>query len=138
MKRSINTFSARLLITAVGLAVAFLTPQLALAQVPTVTSISPPYGPARGGGTVTIIGTNFVVGATSVTIGGTPATNVNVVGSLLLQATVPAGSSHFASVEVTTVAGTSSPNTLYGYVLPLQLLDTTTSVGPVVATYTSP
>ncbi len=138
MKRSINTFSARLLLAAVGLAVAFLTPQLALAQGPTIYSINPSRGLPSGGGTVTISGAYFGSGIFgTLTIGGSSAT-VSSWSNNTIVAVVPAGLAGPASVEVTTGAGTSSPNTLYTYNLPLQLLDTTTSVGPTTAPYTSP
>ena len=44
-----------------------------VAGPPTVTSVSPNSGPAAGGTSVTITGTNFT-GATAVTFGGTAAT----------------------------------------------------------------
>ena len=66
----------------------------AFAQAPTVTSISPNVGTVAGGTSVTITGTNFVLGLTTVTIGGQPATNV-IVDPLsfgtVLTATTPAG-----------------------------------------------
>ncbi len=48
--------------------------------VPTVTSITPNSGTASGGTAVTITGTGFLAGAT-VSLGGTAATNVIVVGA---------------------------------------------------------
>ncbi|HEY33294.1 MAG TPA: hypothetical protein G4O10_09370, partial [Dehalococcoidia bacterium] len=56
-----------------SIATLFVDVDVALAQAPTVTSISPTSGPAAGGTSVTITGTNFVNGAT-VTIGGASAT----------------------------------------------------------------
>src|SRR4029077_20107413 len=55
-------------------------------SAPTVTSVSPNTGPATGGTSVTITGTNFVSGAT-VTLGGTPATSVVVASSTQITAT---------------------------------------------------
>ena len=70
------------------------------AVIPTVASISPNNGPAAGGTPVTITGTNFAAGA-SVTIGGTPATNVVVVSATQITATTPAGGAGSATVTVT-------------------------------------
>ena len=47
-------------------------------------------GPLAGGTAFTITGTNFVAGSTSVTIGGTPATSVNVTSPTSLAAMTPA------------------------------------------------
>jgi RHS repeat-associated protein len=58
---------------------------------PTVTSVSPSSGPASGGTSVTITGTNFISGAT-VKFGTTTATGVTFVSSTSLTATTPAGS----------------------------------------------
>jgi ribosomal protein S4 len=56
---------------------------------PTVTSVVPNSGSAKGGTTVTITGTNFVPGAT-VSFGGVPAaTTVLVASSTLIVATTP-------------------------------------------------
>src|SRR5690606_10358105 len=61
------------------------------APAPTVTSITPDEGSASGGTPVTIAGTGFRAGA-DVSIGGTPATSVNVVSLTSISATTPAGS----------------------------------------------
>lgn len=58
---------------------------------PTVTDVSPNSGPAAGGHTVTVRGTGFVPGATTVTFGGTPAAAVTVVSGTLLRAVTPRG-----------------------------------------------
>ena len=75
---------------------------------PTITSITPNTGGAAGGTSVTIMGTGFLTGAT-VTLGGTAATNVNVVGGTSITATTPAHTAGAVSVVVTnsdTQAGT--------------------------------
>ncbi|MFC5457339.1 beta strand repeat-containing protein [Prosthecobacter fluviatilis] len=84
---------------------------------PTVSVVSPASGPLGGGASVTITGTNFI-GATGVTIGGTPATGVVVGSGTSLTCTTPAGSAGTASVLVTTPSGTNAANTLFSYVLP--------------------
>ncbi|HVX22488.1 MAG TPA: IPT/TIG domain-containing protein [Acidimicrobiales bacterium] len=79
---------------------------LAVAPAPTVTSVSPTGGPAAGGTTVTVTGTQFTDGAT-VAFGGTPATSVTVAGPTSLTAVAPAGSGT-VDVTVTTLGGTSA------------------------------
>ena len=73
---------------------------------PTVTNVNPDEGPAAGGTTVTVTGTNFV-NVTGVTFGGTAATNVVVVSPTQLTAVSPAHAAGAVSVAVTTPAGTS-------------------------------
>lgn len=56
----------------------------------TITGVLPISGPSSGNTNITITGTNFESPAT-VTIGGTPATNVVVVSDTEITATTPAG-----------------------------------------------
>ena len=67
---------------------------------PTVASIAPNTGTAAGGTAVTITGTGFLAGAT-IMLGGTAATNVNVVNGTSITATTPAHASGAVSVVVT-------------------------------------
>jgi hypothetical protein len=85
------------------------------ANPPTVTGIVPSSGPAAGGTSVTITGTNFT-GATGVTIGGTAAASVVVVSSTSITAVTPAGTAGTASVVVTTAGGSNAANTLFTYI----------------------
>lgn len=73
---------------------------------PSITSVMPTSGPATGGTTVTISGSNFVSGAT-VTLGGTPATGVSVTSSTIT-ATTPAHAAGAVNVVVTNPDGQSS------------------------------
>jgi hypothetical protein len=66
---------------------------------PTLTGISPASGTAAGGTAVTMTGTGFIAGAT-VSLGGTPATDVTVVGSTTITATTPAHPAGAANVVV--------------------------------------
>ena len=75
------------------------------APVPTVNSLKPSNGPAAGGNTIAIVGSNFT-GATAVNFGSTPATSFSVVSSGQINAVVPAGSGAI-DVTVTTPGGTS-------------------------------
>jgi len=74
---------------------------------PTVTGIAPTSGPTGGGTTITITGTNFT-GATSVSVGGNPATFVQVVSATTITAHTPPGAAGIADVVVTTPAGNSA------------------------------
>ncbi len=67
---------------------------------PTISSVSPVSGPTAGGTTITITGTNFVVGAT-VAVGGSAATSVTVVSGTTITAVTPAGAAGSANVVVT-------------------------------------
>ena len=87
---------------------------------PGISTVGPQYGLTAGGNSVTITGSNFVPGtkrdgstATTVTIGGNPATNVVVTSTVSLTATVPAGSIGAQQVAVSTVAGTATNSYLY-------------------------
>ena len=59
---------------------------------PTVTSVTPDNGPQAGTNTVTVNGTGFVSGSTTVDFGTDPGTSVNVAGGgASLTVVVPAG-----------------------------------------------
>ena len=73
--------------------------------LPTVTAVSPDFGPTPGGTKVTITGSDFVEGA-NVTIGGNDATDV-VVLSTKIFAKTPAGSAGLANVVVNNPASQS-------------------------------
>jgi hypothetical protein len=75
-------------------------------QVPTTTSISPPSGPA--GNVITVTGSSFVKGKTSVDFGDVPGRNVNVISSSVLTVTVPSEPLGRVPVLVTNPAGQSA------------------------------
>ena len=84
---------------------------------PTVSSVSPTSGSTAGGTPVTIDGTGFVQGATSVDVGGA-ATSVDVLNETELTAVTPA---HVAGHEQVTVAdanGVSTGGPTYTYLAP--------------------
>jgi phospholipase C len=83
---------------------------------PTATSISPTSGPAGGGTSVTITGTNFLSGA-SVTFGGAAAVPATFVNSTTLTAVTPANAGGAANVVVTNPD--SQTATLYAVQTPL-------------------
>jgi tRNA threonylcarbamoyladenosine modification (KEOPS) complex Pcc1 subunit len=83
---------------------------------PTVTSVSPNIGPAAGGQTVTITGTNFT-NASSVTINSVAVSSFTVTSNTTINAVTPAGAvATNRSIVVTTPNGSNSANTLYSYV----------------------
>lgn len=67
--------------------------------LPTISAIEPSQGPASGGTSITITGTNFQEGAT-VLVGGQPATNVVVVDKTRITAVTPAGDLGWQPVKV--------------------------------------
>ena len=83
---------------------------------PSVTSVTPASSPLAGGGTVTIEGTSLT-GATAVDFGSTPATNVTVVSSSEVTATIPAASAPGrVDVTVATPNGTTATGPDDGFV----------------------
>ena len=108
---------------------------------PTVTSVSPAFGPAAGGTVVTITGTNFVA-TPAVTFGGSNATGEVWVSATTLRATAPAHAAGLVNVVVTNPdlqAGTLANGYYYGpapaatkwYPLdPCRVVDTRLASGP--------
>jgi hypothetical protein len=85
---------------------------------PAVTGLSPTSGPAAGGTTVTISGSNLG-GATAVAFGAAAATGFSVISPSQVTATAPAGTGT-VDVTVTTPGGTSPTGTAdrYTYAAP--------------------
>jgi hypothetical protein len=81
------------------------------AGTPAATSLSPTSGPTIGGTEVTITGSGFIDGDTTVTIGSTtiPAGSVTVNSDTSLTFTTPADVAGNVPVSVTTTGGASSP-----------------------------
>ena len=80
-----------------------------------ILSIVPNTGVVGGGALITISG-NYLGGATSVTIGGAPATNLVVVSPTTITAVTPTGTLGPADVVVTTPAGTLTSLNGFTYV----------------------
>jgi alpha-tubulin suppressor-like RCC1 family protein len=76
---------------------------------PTVTKVKPNKGPAAGGTSSTITGTDFT-GATSVSYGALPASSFTVKSPTSITAIAPAGTSGATDITVTTASGTSAVN----------------------------
>ena len=77
------------------------------ASAPTVTALTPSFGPQAGGTSVTIQGSGFT-GASQVLFGSVAATGVTVLDDTHITATAPAQASGTVDVTVTTPAGTSA------------------------------
>ncbi len=98
---------------ALGLVLDFIPP-----SPPTVVTITPPSGPAAGGTTVTITGSNFVAGNTSVFFGGVAATTIVVNSDTSMTVTVPPGTG-IVDIRVTTTFGTVLVPAAYRYIAPV-------------------
>ncbi len=104
----------------------------------TITSITPDSSSLAGGGTATIIGSNFVSGASSVNFGSVAASNVKVVSPTEITATIPAATTP-GLVDVTvTASGKTSVGSGFMYVTsgipytpvtPYRIADTRCSAG---------
>jgi hypothetical protein len=75
--------------------------------IPTVSAVSVNAGPTGGGTVVTVTGTNFVPGATSVWFGANAATGVTVNSTTSVTATSPPGGQGSIDITVATPGGTS-------------------------------
>lgn len=74
---------------------------------PTISGISPSYGPESGATTVTITGKNLL-GLEAVDFGGTPATSFTSVSASSVTAVTPAATAGIAAVVIETSMGTSA------------------------------
>jgi GH25 family lysozyme M1 (1,4-beta-N-acetylmuramidase) len=81
---------------------------------PTVSGVSPNSGPASGGTSAVITGTNFD-DATAVSFGGAAAT-FNVVDSTTINATTPAHAAGAVEVSVTTTGGIGAGAHAFSYI----------------------
>lgn len=81
--------------------------QFSYVSAPTITGISPSVGPAAGGTTVTITGSNLS-GVTGVKFGANNALSFSAGTSTQLTAVSPTGAAGVADVTVTTAGGTST------------------------------
>ncbi|GHU07981.1 hypothetical protein FACS189431_3410 [Alphaproteobacteria bacterium] len=99
--------------------------------VPGVTSVNPNSVPLTGGN-VTIYGSNFVSGATTVQVGGQACASVNVISANQLACTAPSLAAGLASITVTTPGGTGSGNNLLNY-LPQPTISSVNPIGGLLA-----
>ena len=121
--------SANVVVTNVGTTSRTLTNGFVFGTAPTVSSASPANGPASGGTSITITGTDFVSGAT-VTVGGAACTSVVFVSATSLTCTTPAGTAGARDIVVTnpsTLAGTGAGAFTFD---PVPTVPTVSSVSP--------
>lgn len=83
-------------------------------DAPTITSVAPNTGPSAGGQSISIAGTNFIVGA-SVVIGGTAATNIVVASGTQIHCVTPLHVAGNADVVVTTAGGAATSTGAYTF-----------------------
>ena len=100
---------------------------------PTVASISPSSGPIVGGTAVTINGTGFVSGNTTVTIGGNSATGIIFGSTTSITVITPAGTTGAQDVVVTTPGGSATLPRGFTYAVPAPA-PTLTSISPTSGT----
>lgn len=98
---------------------------------PSVRAVTPRGGDAGGGNTVTVFGTGFVTGLTSVDFGANPASGVTVLSATKLTAVAPAGAVGMVDVTVATPDGTSATSAADQYVYgPPGVTAVTPNTGP--------
>lgn len=110
--------SITITLTGKGAPTLITNPNAPALSLPSITSLTPATGPAAGGTLVIIRGDNFkdrngttvVVGAASVTFGGTNATSYNVLDRQTIAAVAPAHAAGSVQTIVTNTTG-ASPNT---------------------------
>ncbi len=105
------------------------------APVPTVTTVSPNNRPTTGGTAVTISGTNFTPSAT-VTVGSVAATNLAIVNSTTITATMPSLIAGAATVTVTNSGGQNA-SLANGFTYVAGSAMPTPTFSPVAGTYTT-
>ncbi|GEM_PF-2246338 len=115
---------------ALGLAASTVRTLAALPGAPTVTGLTPPSGPTRGGTTVTITGTGLDA-VTAVTFGGTPGTGIvrNQAGTSLTVVTPVSETGGPVDVALVSPAGSTTAPAAYAYVAPT-LVDVQPAQGP--------
>ncbi len=81
---------------------------------PSISSVTPNFGPTAGGTTITITG-SALTDTSAVTVRGKAATSVTVVNDTTVTAVTPAGSVGAANVQVTTPGGTATISGAFTY-----------------------
>jgi hypothetical protein len=83
--------------------------------VPTITSVEPAFGPAKGGEYVTITGTNFYT-PVSASFGGSGATDIQVPVTTSIVCQTTSHAAGFVDVVVTTPYGTATKTSSYEFI----------------------
>ena len=128
------TISGNPLLTSQNLTGSGTIPWTSKRLLPTVTSITPNYGPLAAVGTaITITGTNFIAGESSVTVGGVAATSIVVVSATSITAVthaLGAAAGQKSVLVTTTTAGTSAVTTAPATNFNYQTIPTLTGFSP--------
>jgi hypothetical protein len=106
------TYVVTLTVNLVPYTWSFTVGTLSASLRPTVTRVTPNSGPAAGGTSVTMTGTGFSSGLTSVMFGATAATSFTVVNDTTLTAVSPAHVISTVDITVTTTNGTNASSPL--------------------------
>ncbi len=99
-------------------------------QDPHITSVSPNHGPADGGTTVDIFGSEFAQNGTTVNFGGNASPSVTWIDSTHIRAVSPAGNSGTVDITAATAAGTSDVSGADHYTYNPVLYSVTPANGP--------
>jgi alpha-tubulin suppressor-like RCC1 family protein len=97
---------------------------------PTVTNATPGKVSVQGNATITIEGTNFLAGATTVQFGEQAATDVKVSSVGSLTATAPPEPAGIVDVTVTTPGGTSATSSKDHFAYAPEITSISPSIGP--------
>ena len=96
---------------------------------PTISAVTPDVGPVTGNTPVTLTGTNFLPGVTTVAICGLPAPGVTVASTTSLTALTPAvAGPGSCGVEVATTAGAGTLPAAFTYYRPASVTSLTPSL----------
>ena len=113
---AVKSFGLYSVMLVLGLLVSF---QAMAAPAPTVTSFTPTSGPAAGGTTLTVTGTNFVDNTMTATVNGVPATAVTYVSATQITLVTPAGVAGTSGpIRLTTIGGVATSSQSFTYLPP--------------------
>ena len=99
-------------------------------SAPTISTVAPSSGPIAGNTAITIKGTNFVTGATTVKVGGVAATRVVVVSPNVITANTPSGTMGARDVAVTANGATATATGAFTYLTAPTITSASPNLGP--------
>jgi hypothetical protein len=100
----------------------------------TITSVNPVSGPAAGGISVDVYGSGYTP-TTQILFGDNSATAVNLVNSLHIRCTLPAGVGTVNVSAFTPGAGSASLPSAFAYIQPLAVAGVSPNIGPTTGNY---
>ncbi len=86
-----------------------------VANVPTITAVTPNSGPALGNSTITVSGTYFPSSGITATLGGAPLTQITPLDANTFTAVTPPHATGPVTLSVTTSIGSDSMSSAYTY-----------------------